>query len=180
VFRGHGTYEAANGTTKVPQGTCVAFYCKHDGTIGDNLGQAVETGKAQPYEVFGPGAEIPNYTLSPGIGLKIFGNTITVQRPTLLSDLLKPNMGRVHWAACRVCVRNGNRRASVVGLVGRAVRLTGGVLGEGGNALLPWWWEGTPMSSSRSDYRSQPRTQSTSVTALFPDALPWLSFWMVR
>jgi RHS repeat-associated protein len=49
-----------------------------------------------------PGAEAPNITLlapsSPG--LTILENSTTVEDPTPLSNLLEPNMGHMHWAAC--------------------------------------------------------------------------------
>lgn len=57
-------------------------------------------------ETFGPGETIPNYTLAPpassgGGGCSVFENSTTVGKETALSDLLKPGMGNVHWAACR-------------------------------------------------------------------------------
>jgi len=49
-----------------------------------------------------PGAEIPNLILLP-VDSKIdfiMANSITVQAPTALSDLLVPGMGAMRWAAC--------------------------------------------------------------------------------
>jgi putative adhesin Stv-like protein len=43
---------------------------------------------------------MPNYTLGPPHGLNIQGNPITVTGDTQLSQLVQPNMGSTHWAAC--------------------------------------------------------------------------------
>jgi hypothetical protein len=43
---------------------------------------------------------VPNYTLKAPNGLAIRSNSATVEDATLLSDLLQPNMGVCHWAAC--------------------------------------------------------------------------------
>jgi RHS repeat-associated protein len=55
---------------------------------------------------FNPGDIIKEHRLSPGKELDIFdiGPRITVSTPTLLSDLLVPGMGEMHWSACRVFV----------------------------------------------------------------------------
>lgn len=46
VLSGHGGIDAGDtATTRVPENTCVAFYCGHGGTIEDSLGNAVETGR---------------------------------------------------------------------------------------------------------------------------------------
>jgi hypothetical protein len=49
---------------------------------------------------------VPDYHLFPPGGgglpkLNIKGSPVTVAGPASLSDLLRPNMGSVHWAACR-------------------------------------------------------------------------------
>ncbi|MFE5403464.1 putative adhesin [Streptomyces sp. NPDC056580] len=53
--------------------------------------------------MYGPGEKLPNYSLFPGDGLNILGapRNLTVSGETRLSELLQPNMGPVHWAACR-------------------------------------------------------------------------------
>ena len=48
-----------------------------------------------------PGAEVPNLTLTAPNGLKIHGNSITVEDPVLLGHLLEPNTGNWVWAACQ-------------------------------------------------------------------------------
>lgn len=104
VLSGHGGRPLGDGNarTRVPQGTCVAVYCPHDDTISDYDGNRIETGQPiQPYKVYKPGQFIQDYTLYPPDGLRLRGNPYVVDRPTRLSDLLKPNMGTCHWAACR-------------------------------------------------------------------------------
>jgi hypothetical protein len=51
-------------------------------------------------ETFRAGEQIQDYTLHPPDGLNVVGSPITVTGPTQLSDLLQPNMGACHWAAC--------------------------------------------------------------------------------
>jgi hypothetical protein len=55
-----------------------------------------------PTATFGPGESVPNYTLMAPSGLNIMSGSTTVEDATRLSDLLKPNMGVCHWAACTV------------------------------------------------------------------------------
>jgi hypothetical protein len=107
VLSGHGGIRMGDGTpTTVPPGTSVAMYSEHGVPISDALGNRIETGNPPPLEVFGPGEQLPDYTLYPPTGLNIEGRprNLTVSGPTRLSDLLQPNMGRVHWAACRSVV----------------------------------------------------------------------------
>jgi hypothetical protein len=87
----------------VPEGTEVVTYSKFGGSITDRLGNAIEVGQIPPgtySRTWAAGQKMPNYTLYPPEGLRLQGSPVTVQKPTLLGDLLKPNMGRVHWAAC--------------------------------------------------------------------------------
>ena len=103
VFSGHGEYMKGSGMIVVPEGTEVVTYSKFGGRITDRLGNAIETSQVPPgtfAKVWKPGQKIPNYTLYPPEGLTIQGKPVTVQNPTRLSELLKPGMGRVHWAAC--------------------------------------------------------------------------------
>ena len=49
VFSGHGGIDAGDtATTRVPKGTCVAFYCAHGGYIYDDVANAIETGSHAP------------------------------------------------------------------------------------------------------------------------------------
>jgi hypothetical protein len=103
VFSGHGGLEKGSGSLVVPEGTQVTTYSKPGGSISDTLGNAIETGKDMsglPSKTFLPGETMPNYTLYPPDKLNILGSPITVDSPTKLSDLLKPNMGSCQWAAC--------------------------------------------------------------------------------
>lgn len=100
---GHGSYEPPNGKAVVPEGTSVTVFGEHGGTITDALGNRIETGQDVAgvfSRTYTAGEEMPNYTLHPPEGLDIQGTPHTVENPTLLSDLLKPNQGPVDWAAC--------------------------------------------------------------------------------
>jgi RHS repeat-associated protein len=119
VFSGHGYFnpglnDPAGVQFTVPEGTSITFYTPHGFTLPNSIGNLVETGGLLPEgqftETFGPGQTVNNYILrEPScFGADPFtpqGNPITVDEPTLLSDLLHPNMGRCHWAACRSEVR---------------------------------------------------------------------------
>ncbi len=119
-FAGHGGL-STEGTSliTVPEGTSVTIWTRKGKTISDLMGQYIEKGRfdkiirdeAMLKTMMGtenrlgamtylPGAKIPNFTLfSPG-ELTIMKESITVTQPTLLSNLLKPNMGHTQWAAC--------------------------------------------------------------------------------
>ncbi len=104
VFSGHGGIRAGDGVpVTVPEGTSLHMYSRHGEPISDALGNKIETGSPTPVEVYGPGEKLPNYTLFEPDGLSIEGipRNVTVSSPVNLSELLGPNMGRVHWAACR-------------------------------------------------------------------------------
>lgn len=45
------------------------------------------------------GSDVPNYTLSKPKKLTIYSNSISAEAKTL-KNLVEPNMGCVHWAAC--------------------------------------------------------------------------------
>jgi RHS repeat-associated protein len=100
VFSGHGG--PADGTTVVPPKTSIAFYGRGP-LLKDEVGNEIETGNPTPVKIFNSGDDVPNYTLTPPTGLRVLGmpRTVTVTTPTKLSDLMKPNMGLIHWAACR-------------------------------------------------------------------------------
>ncbi len=103
IFSGHGGYEIGSGITAIPDGTSLTVYSKFGSTISDELGNMIETGAnlSNVYSrTYGTGDRLPNYTLYPPEGLNIKGTPITVDSPTQLSDLLNPNMGECHWAAC--------------------------------------------------------------------------------
>jgi RHS repeat-associated protein len=110
VYSGHGGIRVGDGTpVTVPEGTSLHMYSHHGETISDRLGNKIETGSPTPVEVYGPGEQLPNYTLFPPDGLNILGTprNLTVTRPFSLSELLQPNMGNVHWAACRSVIGIG-------------------------------------------------------------------------
>ena len=47
------------------------------------------------------GSEVPSYTLfAPDKQITLFSKSQSVYKPTLLKDILEPNMGSVQWAAC--------------------------------------------------------------------------------
>ncbi|WP_129842723.1 DUF6531 domain-containing protein [Streptomyces sp. RFCAC02] len=123
VFDGHGGFprwSLFRRTTVVPEGTAIAFYSRHgealsyqDG-ISVNLGgpvaifdrgQMVGSVNAVPVEIAGPGTRIPNYRLYPlDADMQAYGDPFTVDSPVRLSELLQPNLGLVHWSACRSIV----------------------------------------------------------------------------
>jgi RHS repeat-associated protein len=109
VFSGHGAIAAGDtGMTTVPEGTTLNMYSPHNTTISDALGNKIETGNPAAMYTFKPGDQVPDYLLfppgAPLSPLNIKGSPVTVTGPTRLSDLLKPNMGNTHWAACRQVV----------------------------------------------------------------------------
>ena len=109
-WKDEGKNAKSAGYTTVPKGTTITFYCEHGQTIGDDLGSAIETRRLNPKQfriTFYPGDKIPNYALLPPGDLsrpnplKPGAKEIVVDKPTSLSEILKPGMGAVHWAACR-------------------------------------------------------------------------------
>ncbi|MEV7230965.1 putative adhesin [Polymorphospora sp. NPDC051019] len=70
----------------------------------DSRGFAVEGGKewVRAMKTYFSGESMPNYTLLPPSNLIIRAGSKTVDTPTRLSELLVPNMGTCHWAACSV------------------------------------------------------------------------------
>ena len=115
ILSGHGGLVVGDSSpvTIVPQGTSVTFWTEHGSPISDALGNAIETGQnvtlnqfpgAAGAQTYLPGSVVPNYTLFPPTDLTIMGSPTTVTVPTSLSSLLRPGMGNVDWAACRVVV----------------------------------------------------------------------------
>jgi hypothetical protein len=102
ALAGHGLHRLANGNFIVPDGTEVAVYAPYGRQLDDAAGFRVESGDEtmKPVRVYRSGESMPNYTLLPPGDLRIRANSITVTEETKLSDLLEPNMGRCHWAAC--------------------------------------------------------------------------------
>ncbi|SCL69514.1 DNRLRE domain-containing protein [Micromonospora peucetia] len=107
VFSGHSKHKLSSGNVTVPEGTKVAVYAPYSKTLDDAQGFAVESGSPwmKPVRTYKSGESMPNFTLLPPSGLRIRANSVTVQGPTLLGDLLRPNMGTCHWAACSVTAR---------------------------------------------------------------------------
>lgn len=119
AFAGHGGFRLSYGFTRVPEGTSITLYSRLGSSISDRLGLAIENGTVgTPVQrgsgnllayLFSPfrnpvtyrsGDLIPNYALHPPEGLNILSSSVTVNRTTNLNQLLRPNMGNVHWAAC--------------------------------------------------------------------------------
>jgi RHS repeat-associated protein len=108
AFAGHGEIRFGAGTTTIPEGTSLTMWGKQGEGILDKVGKLVETGK---YNEVGfvegavthlPGAQVPNLTLTAPTKLNIMSNSMTVEDATKLSDLLKPGMGKIDWAACQL------------------------------------------------------------------------------
>jgi RHS repeat-associated protein len=115
ALSGHGGYVSGSGQVVIPEGTSLTMWAKHGESITDELGQFIERGAydaiaARPdlaASIEGaashlPGASIPNYTLFPPRGLVVMRNSVTVDAPKPLSELLTPNQGHLDWAACLV------------------------------------------------------------------------------
>ncbi|MDT0344829.1 DUF6531 domain-containing protein [Streptomyces litchfieldiae] len=117
VFTGHGVFletprnfwdRFRRKEFTVPQGTSIAVYTHHGGSIVGATNGRIQTGNIAPYQVFGPGQRIPNYHLLPPDSWRVpVGNPVTVTSPTQLSSLVGKNMGTVHWAACMTIQRDG-------------------------------------------------------------------------
>lgn len=109
VLAGHGYLRRDSGELTVPEGTTISFYVSDGELIPGLNGVAVESGvypESGYVETFKAGDRIPDYTLAApeaafGRSFSVMEDSVTVAERTLLSELLKPNMGNVHWAACR-------------------------------------------------------------------------------
>ncbi|TDC73500.1 putative adhesin [Streptomyces hainanensis] len=101
VFYGHGGVETNYSVFTVPEGTSVHFYSRHGEVIYNDLGLRIVMANPAPVRVWGPGSQIPDYILFPPGNLPVIGNPRIVAEPVRLSSLLQPNMGNVHWSACR-------------------------------------------------------------------------------
>ncbi|MDW6058513.1 hypothetical protein SAZ11_11085 [Streptomyces sp. FXJ1.4098] len=102
VFAGHGGIRAGDTSmVTVPEGTSVATYSKHGMDLPEEVARMVEEGNPTPTRVFQPGEQLPDYSLFPPGRWGANPTSTVVTEETRLSQLLEPNMGRVHWAACR-------------------------------------------------------------------------------
>jgi hypothetical protein len=70
--------------------------------ITNKLGLSIEKGAplSPVVRTYGPGELVPNLALRAPTNLTIMPESITTDRTAYLSDLLQPNMGQSHWAAC--------------------------------------------------------------------------------
>ena len=103
VIFGHGEWEKAFGTFIVPEGTEITVYSKHGGRLTLELAELIAKGqlpKGVYKRTYKAGERMPNYELSPAPKLRIAGLPIRTTYPKLLSNLLKPGMGKCHWCAC--------------------------------------------------------------------------------
>jgi RHS repeat-associated protein len=96
--------------TILPEETSMTFPTAHGNTISNLYGNAIETGSDISLDQFPaaagsrtalPGSVVPDYTLGPPNGARILANPTTVNELTPLSNLLRPGMGNVKWAACQ-------------------------------------------------------------------------------
>lgn len=116
AYTGHGHYRFGYGQTTVPEGTPLTIWeysGRRAGLLPDDAGRAIEMGR---YDLLNaadfqgsytalPGSQVPNFRLQPPSNMTIMSRSSTVSRTTPLSDLLKPGMGHVEWAACTVTRR---------------------------------------------------------------------------
>lgn len=105
ALAGHGEirYTPTRDNFTMPQGTTLRVWAEHGAGISDRFGNMIErgaTGNLQPTGYYHPGQQVPPYVLHPTGTLNVEASSVTVQTPTFLQDILKPNMGVVDWAAC--------------------------------------------------------------------------------
>ncbi|MFC6064839.1 putative T7SS-secreted protein [Streptomyces ochraceiscleroticus] len=102
VISGHGYYEFGAGDMTVPAGTWLKFYVEDGKRLSDAIGHEIEVGgNRTPFETFGPGKSLPDYTVDVPKNLNISSKSITVNAPTRLSDIVTEGMGAVHVVICR-------------------------------------------------------------------------------
>ncbi|MDT0549905.1 putative T7SS-secreted protein [Streptomyces lonegramiae] len=110
VFFGHGSIRAGDTSmVTVPEGTSVGIYHLHGELIYSDEMHMIANSNTTPLNVIESGQQMPDYSLYPPTGLGtpagksvVSGRTVTQE--TRLSQLLLPNMGRVHWVACRAII----------------------------------------------------------------------------
>jgi filamentous hemagglutinin len=117
ALTGHGGKFADDGVFIVPEGTAVTLP-RPGIQILDRTGQYIERGDWQGLAALAsrdprvardiegmaswlPGSEIPSYTLfAPDKKITLFSNSHSVYKPTLLKEIIEPNMGCIQWAVC--------------------------------------------------------------------------------
>lgn len=103
VFAGHGSLNPAKMVT-IPEGTSLTVYSYPGATISDPLGQLIEKGQSPNNiykKTFFPGDKIPELFLHPNCGsLNLEDSSCQTKQIVSIEDLLVPNMGNCHWAAC--------------------------------------------------------------------------------
>jgi RHS repeat-associated protein len=103
VFAGHGSLNP-NRTVVVPEGTTLTLYSYPGATISDPLGLRIEKGQIPDNiykKTFSPGDKVPELFLHPNCGDLILKDTSCQTKEIVsIEDLLRPNMGDCHWAAC--------------------------------------------------------------------------------
>lgn len=101
VLEGHG--RTLPGFIKVPTGTWLQL--PRALFVTEGAGQAAAAAGTYPqgtYVVLPPGAAAPHLVLEPPTpNMVVRPSSTIVTRPTLLRDILEPNMGVCVWAACR-------------------------------------------------------------------------------
>jgi RHS repeat-associated protein len=113
TLSGHGTFDPSLGFTRIPENTWLNLYGRFGRRISNDRGNLIERGLLDPLRTYGPGDVVPNLRLTPGLTamgrLKMVGDPIFVnptrQGGLLLSDMLRPNLGPLNWAACLTCPR---------------------------------------------------------------------------
>jgi RHS repeat-associated protein len=116
AFAGHGELRYGAGSTTIPEGTTLTTWTRQGRGISDGLGRLIEAGDYGAIAASSrhmaaiegavshlPGARVPNYVLKAPTGLTVLKNSITVDSATSLSNLLRPGMGAMDWAACLLC-----------------------------------------------------------------------------
>jgi hypothetical protein len=118
ALAGHGEYRLGSGVIVVPEGSSITLPAEGKG-ISDAVAQFIERGDwnglfraaktnariaadVEGMATYLPGAKIPNYTLTAPNRLAIYSKSITVEDPTLLSDLINTYPGHIDWAACTI------------------------------------------------------------------------------
>jgi len=108
VLSGHGI--ADGGTFVMHDGTYLNVYAEYGASISNELGNLIETGGAQKFIVrtYGPGDLTPSLILKEPHDLNLVGGNF-VLKPTPITEILKPNMGVVDWAACLSCSTSSSK-----------------------------------------------------------------------
>jgi len=101
VFEGHGT--TVPGSFTVPEGTWLQV--PNATVVSEAAGQSAAMNGTFPpgtATVYSPGTPMPNLVLHPPTpGMTVRPSSWQVTRPTMLRDMMEPNMGFCVWGACR-------------------------------------------------------------------------------